>query len=130
MRKGKKLVKRCLLHCLRSPHTHYTTLHTGLMLTRGISALWLVLREESSSHTIWIFTNAHSKFNSQWLTPTGSSKPVGILYLLPYMTLTKQLLKVALTHVPLKVVLKLLQLFVETMATIGPPQYIHVHGRN
>ena len=74
MRKGKKLVKRCLLHCLRSPHTHYTTLHTGLMLTRGISALWLVLREESSSHTILIFTNAHSKFNSPWLTPTGSSK--------------------------------------------------------
>ena len=34
------------------------------------------------------------------------------------MTLTKQLLKVALTHVPLKLVLKLLQLFVETMMTI------------
>ena len=50
--------------------------------------------------------------------------PVGILYLLPYMTLTKQLLKVALTHVPLKVVLKLLQLFVETMMTI----YINMGG--
>ena len=41
------------------------------------------------------------------------------------MTVTKQLLKVALTHVPLKVVLKLLQLFVETMVTI-----IHIHGRH
>ena len=46
------------------------------------------------------------------------------------MTLTKQLLKVALTHVSLKVVLKLLQLFVETMMTI----YIHerhcIHHHN
>ena len=50
--------------------------------------------------------------------------PVGILYLLPCMTLTKQLLKVALTHVPLKVVLKILQLFVETMMTI------YIHGRH
>ena len=40
------------------------------------------------------------------------------------MTLTKQFLKVALTHVPLKVVLKLLQLFVETMMTI----YIYMGG--
>ena len=43
MFKGKKLAKRCLLHGIRPPppthtHTHNTTLHTGLMLTRGISA--------------------------------------------------------------------------------------------
>ena len=65
MRKGKKLAKRCLIHWLRPPppthththsDTHNMTLHTGLMLT------------------IWISTNARSKSNSQWLTPTGSSK--------------------------------------------------------
>ena len=47
--------------------------------------------------------------------------PVGILYFLSNMTMTKQLLKVALTHVPFKV---LLQLFVETMMTI----YIYLGG--
>ena len=58
-------------------HTHNMTLHTGLMLTRGSSAFVV------GSHrriiityvvTIWISSNAHSKSNSQWLTPTGSSK--------------------------------------------------------
>ena len=49
------------------------------------------------------------------LDPQSSILPVGILYLLPYMTLTKQLLKVAL---------KPLQLFVETMMTI----YIYMGG--
>ena len=41
MRKGKKLANICLLHWLRPPphtHTYNTTLHTGMMLTRGISA--------------------------------------------------------------------------------------------
>ena len=92
------------------PHTHSDThnmtLHTGLMLT------------------IWISTNARSKSNSQWLTPPSSILPVGILYLLPYMTSTNQFRKVALTHVPLIVVLKLLQLFVETMMTI------YIYGRH
>ena len=41
MRKGKKLANICMIHCLRPPppptHTHNTTLHTGMMLTQGIS---------------------------------------------------------------------------------------------
>ena len=44
------------------------------------------------------------------------------------MTSTNQFRKVALTHVPLIVVLKLLQLFVETMMTIYI--YIYICGRH
>ena len=58
------------------------------------------------------------------LDPPSSILPVSILYLLPYMTSTNQFRKVALTHVPLIVVLKLLQLFVETMVTV----YIYMGG--
>ena len=107
-------------------HTHNTTLHTGLMLTRGISAFVVgSQRRRIITHDLDIYKCA-LQIQHQ-LDPPSSILPVGILYLLPYMTLTKQLLKVALTHVPLKVVLKLPQLFVKTIMTIYIYIYIYIY---
>ena len=76
MRKGKKLAKRCLLHGLRPPpphtHTHTTTLHTGLMLTRGISAFVVgSQRIIIITHDLDIYKCAlptqHSVVNTNWI---------------------------------------------------------------
>ena len=75
MRKGKNLAKRCLLHCLRSPpppHTHNTTLHTGMMLTRGIYAFVVCYqRRIIITHDLDIYKCAlqiqQSVVNTNWI---------------------------------------------------------------
>ena len=106
-------------------YTHNMTLHTGLMLTRGSSAFVV------GSHRRIIITydlDIYKCALQHQLDPPSSILPVGILYLLPYMSSTNQFRKVAFTHVPLIVVLKLLQLFVETMVTIYIYIYIYMGG--
>ena len=96
-------------------HTHNKTLHTGLMLTRGICAFVVgSQRRRIITHDLDIYKCA--------LQIKHSSKQYSACRYIVFAALHGLYKTIAEsgidTYVPLKVVLKLLQLFVESMVTI------------